>query len=534
MSDSFSLAIEPVHNIKTIKQYETQIENLQSENFELKHQLSYYRNHANVPKEEQLLKFQKIEKELLEQTEYVKKQDKIIANYKEIEEKYNNQGIKYQHLCEELQKKEVELLNLTKKNNYQLNEMQTKLNAANNLNNTLSNSIESNIKRITYLEKSLGDSQQHIRTLRKENDENISNHQNNDNKITFLDKVVTEQATSISNLENINHKLRNQISQFSSEKEQYDSRVNTLSNEKHQLRLQNEQLNKEIIELQSHLKNIQFSSDLKFSESHLEKQSLKKILDETDNEIKNKNNEISILKEKLQNDYNKYNNIKKEYENIISKYNLLKEESFRIHEEKKDLKNEYDNLQRLYLNIKQDFETLNNEYTINKNTLNASKSHSNDLKQKYRDLKTEFEQLKQKKIIFFTQTSLNLEKIHRKIKNLQNKIEKMILKNRNIKNLKKLNIRTSNYNEIISKLFYTIKKLKNKNSSLETEVDDISSFLSKHTDEQTIRLIEEFTKEFELARQDLDQCKNYLEKKGNENKQLKNELKKLRKCHQCI
>merc|ERR1711953_724305 len=47
MQDSFSIAVEPTANIKTIKQYEDQIEQFRSENFEIKHQLNYYRMNSN-------------------------------------------------------------------------------------------------------------------------------------------------------------------------------------------------------------------------------------------------------------------------------------------------------------------------------------------------------------------------------------------------------------------------------------------------------------------------------------------------------
>ncbi|KAF7682521.1 hypothetical protein TCON_2256 [Astathelohania contejeani] len=55
MDHSFSLQFNPINNVKTIKQYESELECLKTENFDLKHQLAQYKTNLREPELRQLL-----------------------------------------------------------------------------------------------------------------------------------------------------------------------------------------------------------------------------------------------------------------------------------------------------------------------------------------------------------------------------------------------------------------------------------------------------------------------------------------------
>ncbi|ELQ75681.1 hypothetical protein THOM_1353 [Trachipleistophora hominis] len=134
--------------------------------------------------------------------------------------------------------------------------------------------------------------------------------------------------------------------------------------------------------------------------------------------------------------------------------------------------------------------------------------------------------------MFFNNINELINRISLKVKNVESKIVKFQLSDKNKKMLEKLNIKpTIGINNLLRKLFKVIHGLRQENGALENERSDILSFAKENgANNRIIKLIEEFSKEFEDARNGLNECRAYLEKKGKENKLLKSEIRKLRKC----
>lgn len=507
MQDSFSIAIETPENIKTIKQYESQIEELRSENFGLKHQLSYYRAHGDMPEHKQICEMEKITNENKRHLEDLSKYMEIEQKYHKLDQEYKSKEKELYLVISDLKQKEENLINTIKSQKEIFDNLQMKLSNASNNNETLSTTIKSQADKILALEESLRESNGLVNTLRQENDDNFSSYTKNNNKISFLDNIVGEQANKINELEKINRELNNQVNQLLNENEQVRGNCSNVQAEYEQLKNNISHVSAEYDQIQ----NIKYSFEMRASEYVQEIDLLKEKIKKLEIQKNTVNSEDTENNLKI---------LKKEYEQSLSKYNLLKEK--------------YEKLRREYNTSEHTLATLQVRYSsLIESTDSARKEHAS-LRESYNTLFSTNTQLKSKYKFLVLQFGKEVEKVHIQASKLSEKIKKTIIKKKNIKVLKKLKIRTSSHNEIISCCLKLIKKLKNKNVHLETEVDDISSFLSQGGDKNTLKLIEDFSKEFEHARNDLNICQKYLEKKGNENKTLKIELKKLRRCHYCI
>ena len=107
MQDSFSIAIETPENIKTIKQYENQIEELTTQNFELKRQLSYYRKNGGVLEYKQIHEIEKIKQENRESIDEIEKYKKIVSNYMNKEQGFASREEELNMMINDLRKKDL-------------------------------------------------------------------------------------------------------------------------------------------------------------------------------------------------------------------------------------------------------------------------------------------------------------------------------------------------------------------------------------------------------------------------------------------
>ncbi|KAM0685143.1 hypothetical protein COBT_003648, partial [Conglomerata obtusa] len=101
-----------------------------------------------------------------------------------------------------------------------------------------------------------------------------------------------------------------------------------------------------------------------------------------------------------------------------------------------------------------------------------------------------------------------------------------LISERNKKFIQSLIPNQIDLNEVISKFAQIYKSMSNKNDILEKEIKQISYFAENNKTKiksQTTDLLEAFNKEFKLAKQELEFCKDYLKKKGKEIKLIKKE-----------
>lgn len=78
--------------------------------------------------------------------------------------------------------------------------------------------------------------------------------------------------------------------------------------------------------------------------------------------------------------------------------------------------------------------------------------------------------------------------------------------------------------EIVRRFRSLYRELARKVRVLDKEANEAVGFAESNKDvmhERTVRVLQDFSREFDVARKDLEACKRYLEKKGKENKELK-------------
>lgn len=93
------------------------------------------------------------------------------------------------------------------------------------------------------------------------------------------------------------------------------------------------------------------------------------------------------------------------------------------------------------------------------------------------------------------------------------------------------------FNEVIERLKTSYKDMARKIRVMDKEINEVTHFAENNKDimhDRTMKFLDDFTRDFNAARKDLEECKRYLEKKGRENKELKaDNLRLERRVEEC-
>lgn len=509
MVQSFSSHLDPLTNIKTIKEYEMENEQLKNENFELKYQLSYYRNSGGADmqlvnredfeslKRENVQLREQINAMVVENNKRVKtdgEKDRELLDHKNRERDYIARENEYRNVISSYKNMEADFMEKEKKYSKMISDLSATENnlcdqvkESNNLIEQLKIQNKANEEKNSYLEKKLKDTMCVLEALREDNNDNITNITKMNEQKKFYDNIVNEQAERIKNLEENNNFLGNEVKNTGTASKLREEENKRLINENKQLK---SLLEDERRRTNDNLKEIEESKRRSEQSNRMQVENINEKAQQLVLDNRRLSSNLSEFESKLEHTRN-------EYEKILRKYNTLKNEHGAVINKHREEQSSIDGYRR-------EITKLNNSIFNQRMFLNKM---------------NEF-----------------LDHVRLQIKNIGGKVAKFQLNDRNKTVLGKLNIRCNiGINNLLKKLFKVIHDLRHKNSTLENEVSDISSFVKENrANNRTIKLIEEFSKEFEDARNGLNECRAYLERKGKENKLLKNELRKLRKCHRCV
>ncbi|ELQ75680.1 hypothetical protein THOM_1352 [Trachipleistophora hominis] len=230
---SFSSQLNAPPNIKTIKEYEAENEQLKTENFQLMHQLSYYRNRGDA--DMQLVNKNDVESLELENAQLKKQisamieennkrmkldeeRNQELLGYKVRERNYVARESEYKKAMENYKSIETEFMEKEKKYSKMISDLRA---AEKNLNDQMkeyNNMIEQltmqnkvHVEKNNYLEKKLEDTMCVLEALREDNNDNITNLSKLNEQKKFYDNIISEQAEKIKNLEVNNNFLRNEV-----------------------------------------------------------------------------------------------------------------------------------------------------------------------------------------------------------------------------------------------------------------------------------------------------------------------------------
>jgi chromosome segregation ATPase len=413
MENSFSLQFNPMTQLKTVQDYENEIARLQNENFEIKHQLSYYKTNpvSSVDDDiQKLLYDSKTSIDILENEN--KNLHKQIDHMKEIIRSNNSDKEK---LIKDFtdQKKDCE--------------------------GRLANMEEENQRLISH----------------------IGNMKNKYESICQEHKMCQEGKNEINNLRNENSNLKNEINNLRNE----NNLLRGEKNENNLLRGEINNLNNNINLLQNEVNNLKnekmtfFAEGEKLLNENSQLQSQYKILYEERNNLLN-----------LKNDYERRLKLAdeecKNYERKIKSFSCdmeaLKESDLYYKELQRNFNKETRDKQKIAIeneDLRNEIEILNKKLEIIQNEKRAMKyKMSKDDGYLYKEICNELS---------------NYKEI---IDGITNKVRKMYLTKENEDFLTSINIKNRNFNNIVSLFRNLYSRMKDRIEVLRRELHDMNKF----------------------------------------------------------
>lgn len=463
---SFSLQFNPLQRIKSVKDYEREIEELRNENFGLKHQLSHYRGATagNIQEDiQRLLLDSKKSIDILEgENEALNKQ---IENMQEAIRTSNEE------------KAEVE--------------------------RRLTNSTHEYAGKISMLEDENNRLLKHLENVNEANSRLRAENKN----------VVEEQKRYIDEI------LRERDVQFEKEISSYKNALLNCNKEKEQ---------------------IAYELERRRDESGSRTSQLQKLVEDLENRIKMKDSEVERMKKYYEDREKEYEAVCRQRQSDEMYLREMSENYTRETKEKQelalrneDLRREVEELKMINIELKKRVEVVENEkralsYKVSGDVevhgmkmelerrarewdrrLNDIERLADEVRLKIdsaRDILCNPKRYEHEQII---------DSLRHEVKNLK---RMMILGDDNKRFLRSLDIDELSFDETVERLKVAYKEMTRKMSMMDKEINEMTNFADKS---RTVRFLEDFTNEFNVAKKDLEACKRYLERKGRENKELK-------------
>lgn len=434
MENSFSLQFNKMTQLKTVQEYEKEIERLSNENWEIKHQLAHLKSNPILGVDEDIQKLLYDSKTSID----------ILENENKNFQKQIN------HMKEILRTNNEEKDKLIKDFNDRIEDAENKF-----------LSIEEENQRLIT----------HIENMKNKYENIYQEHKMCNEKSLNLQNQIT-------NLQNENNNIKN-------EKATYFSEGGKLLQENERMTIQY----KNIYEENLNLKNINNENIKKINQ-----------LDEINKEYKNKIISLENINNENQKQINK---LSKTIEESEMYFKELQKSFNKETRDKQSLAFENENIKDNLLNANKKIEILENEKRAMKYKLNLTDDH----------LLEEINNCKN-----------FVDNLIRKMKNLQPKKD-------TIEFLNILNIKNGNINFVVSAFKIIYNKMKERIEVLRRESHDLTKF---NKNDKLLKIIKEFTEEFKKAKNDLDETKEYLEKKNIEIKEIKKERNSIQKMYNSL
>ncbi|KAG5858887.1 hypothetical protein KMI_10g15860 [Encephalitozoon hellem] len=536
---SFSLQFNPLQRIKTVKDYEKEIEELRNENFEIKHQLSHYKasSGGNIQEDIQKLLLDSkrsidiLEGENEELSKQVERMDEMVRKARKEKEsaeaklKEDLEGClnKISMLEEENGRllKHLESVNgvnaKLREENGMLEECFNRSKNAIDEQKSLIEKMESEKEERSQVEKELMSYKNALLNSNKEKDQIMYERERErseyNNKISQLQGVVGSFEEKMNLKEAEMNQMREYYKSMEDEyKEMYrQKQSNELylkemgenymreTREKQELALRNEDLRREIEQLKT------------------SRNDLKKRLEVCENEKR-------ALSYRVSQDVpgnSEFYRIKGELEKVRREKGLLTEEVEGLKKKCLECTTDLERSRELEMFLKDLLQEKGRECD---RRLGEIEKMASSIEAKV-DLamKALGERRRWNGAEGGTDTLLH------EIKELQDKVEEyrrmVAITEDNKRFLKALGVDPLEpLDEIVRKLRGSYKEAIRKMRVMDKEANEAMRFAEDNKDvmdKRTMKFLEDFTREFNIARKDLEACKRYLEKKGKENKELK-------------
>ncbi|KAM0678170.1 hypothetical protein BDAP_001184 [Binucleata daphniae] len=451
MDNTFHNAFSPIKNIKSIKQYEQEIDQLRNENFNLKSKITFLSHSAPTAQQSEEAKNYLNDAQL--SYNILKDENKAL--------KEENEMLRAR-ICEDesmdLKEENLKIVkcveNLTKQHNEEKEKMINEKNILMNENYELKMKYENEINK-AYNEK-----QEIQNKLNFELNKSMEKQKTQETQImSLLNELENVKKYYNAEIQNINNEytkkseeLKTKLLQYEIEIEKYKNMLEIAKNTENELNIKLMQCENEL----ENYKNTQESGDNK---SKLYNEKLKKIQDYA-NIIKQKNKEYT---QQINEGNRKYDALQLECNQVNSENAILENELYKI-------KNEYEYVTKKMKSQSNDKENCNeNEYTNYKKEMNKYNDKIKELKIKQIKYENEIESKNNE----IKSKNMEIEKLKNEANNKNNEHEKLKMENSEINRFKvenneieKLKITNCELNDKIKTLQKDIIKLENDKSNL--------------------------------------------------------------------
>lgn len=536
---SFSLQFNPLQRIRTVKDYEKEIEELRNENFEIKHQLSHYKASAGGNIQEDIQKLlldskrsidilegenEELNKQIERMEEMVKK---IRAEKEYIEEKLKGGLQEYLSKISMLEEENGRLL----KHLENVNGINAKLREENGVLGECFNRSKNAIDE----QKSLIEKMAHEKEEKSQVEKELMSYKNallNSNK--EKDQIMYER-------ERERNEYNSKISQLQGIVGSFEEKMNLKEVEMNQMREHYKGMEDEYKEMyRQKQSNEMYLKEMgeNYMRETRDKQELALRNEELRREVEQLKTSRSDLKKRLEVCENEKRALSYKVSQDISGSSELyriKGELEKAKRERNSLMEEMEGLKRKYLECTSDLERSRELEMFLKDLLQEKGKECDrrlgeiekmadsidckiDLARKmlgegrpvdggYKEMDALLSEVKELK---------SKEKEYRRMTDITEDNKRF---------LKAFGVEPSgSLDEIIGRFRRAYKEVVRKMRVMDKEANEAMRFAENNKDvmdRKTMMFLEDFTKEFNIARKDLEACKRYLEKKGRENKELK-------------
>jgi chromosome segregation ATPase len=531
VDNSFSLQFTPLQRIKTVKDYETEIDHLKNENFELKHQLSHYKTlkSAGVNEDMQrLLLDSKRSIDILEnEKDALNKQIEILRNAaQKLSEEKDEVETRMAHNLQEclgkialLEEENGRLI----KHVENINEMSLKLRSDSERYNECMRTIEDQkayIERILDEKKGLGEKEEQLRNERTAAEKELANYKNS------VLNLSREREQLVYEREREKNEYGSKIGQLQSLVARYESRLGESEAELGRLR-----------EYCRSTQQHQQSNDMHVKE--LRDNYTRETREKQDLALKNEElrREVERLGEMMGDLERKKSVIENEKRALAYRVSLSSEDANTIG----ILRGELEKVHRAREELSKEMSSNKEECSKHMEELSRLRAHEGSMRSRLQEKEREFETRMDELENMANKVSAVADRIRGQhgqpsdeINGLIHKLNKYKrvteIKSENREFLRKFDITAPiPLDEIIERFKDSYNRACDRLRVLEKEVAEMAGSAGNSKDARTVKLLEDFSREFDVARRDLDACRRYLVRKNEENKELKADKLRLEK-----
>ncbi|KMV66710.1 hypothetical protein M970_010390 [Encephalitozoon cuniculi EcunIII-L] len=535
---SFSLQFNPLQRIRTVKDYEREIEELRNENFEIKHQLSHYKasSTGNIQEDIQKLLLDSkrsidiLEGENEELSRRIEGMEEMAARLrKEKEDAEAKLGSSLQEYLNKISMLEEENGRLLK-HLENVNGVNAKLREENGMLSECFNRSKNAIDEHKSLIEKMGHEKEEKAQIEKEllsyKNALLNSNKEKDQIAYERERERNEYSSKISHLQGIVRNLEEKVSLKEAEMNRMREHHKGMEKEYEEMYRQkqsNELYLKEVSE--NYMRETREKQELALGNEELrrEVEQLKVSRSELKRRLEVCENEKRALSYKMSLDGGS------------SEAHKMRAEIERMRRERSELVEEMERQKKKCVDHMSDLERSKDLEMFLKDVLQEKGRECDrrlgevekmaygidakiDLARKMlgeRGVKEKMDQ--------------EVDALRQEVKDLRSKEEeykKMVgIAEDNKRFLKTLGVDPSGpLDEIVRRLKGSYKDLSRRLRVVDKEANEAMSFAENNKDamhRRTMEFLEDFNKEFSIARKDLEACKRYLEKKGRENKELK-------------